>query len=180
MPRTKEIILGVTGSIAAYKACELINRLKKRKVNVTAVMTKEAQEFITPLTLQTLSENKVICDLFSLPENVNPLHISLAKRCDLVLIAPACANTIAKLACGIADDALTCLCLSTRAPILICCAMNENMFKHKVTQENITRLKRIGYRFLGPVKGHLVCGDEGIGHLAGVEDIVREALKILK
>jgi phosphopantothenoylcysteine decarboxylase/phosphopantothenate--cysteine ligase len=176
----KEVILGVTASIAAYKACEIINRLKKRRVNVTVVMTKEAQEFITPLTLQTLSANKVIGDLFALPENVNPLHISLAERADLVLIAPATANIVAKLAAGIADDALTCLCLSTRAPIVICCAMNEKMFKHKITQENIARLKKAGYRFIGPTKGRLVCGGEGIGHLAEVEEIVREALKALK
>ena len=180
MPKPKEVILGVTGSIAAYKACEIINQLKRRKINVTVVMTKEAQEFITPLTLQTLSENRVICDLFSLPENVSPLHVSLAKRCDLVLIAPASANIIAKLACGTADDVLSCLCLSTRAPILICPAMNENMFEHKITQENIARLKKTGYYFLGPVKGHLVCGDRGVGHLAKPEDIVREALGLLR
>ena len=180
MAKSKEIILGVTGSIAAYKSCGIINRLRKRKVNVTAVMTKEAQEFITPLTLQTLSANKVICDLFSLPENVNPAHISLAKKCDLVLIAPASANIIAKLAAGIADDVLTCLCLSTRAPIVLCPAMNEKMFKHPITQANLTRLKKAGYYFVGPTKGHLVCGDRGVGHLATVDEIIKQALRLLK
>lgn len=180
MSKAKEVILGVTGSIAAYKACEIINRLRKRKANITAVMTKEAQEFITPLTLQSLSANKVICQLFSLADNVSPTHISLAGRADLVLIAPASANIIAKLAAGIADDTLSCLCLSTHAPIVVCPAMNEKMFKHKITQDNIARLKRIGYRFIGPRKGHLICGGQGLGHLADVEEIVREVVKILK
>ncbi len=180
MSRAKQVILGVTGSIAAYKACEIINRLKKQKIDVTAVMTKEAREFITPLTLQTLSANRVICDLFTLEANINPAHITLAQGCNLVLIAPATAQIIAKLAAGFADDTLTALALSTSAPILLCPAMNEKMFRHQITQENIARLKKIGYRFIGPSKGHLVCGDEGIGHLAGVEEIVQQAVKILR
>ncbi len=180
MNRSKEVILGITASIAAYRACDIINRLKERRINVTCVITKDAEEFITPLTLETLSANKVIRDLFALPDNINPVHISLAKRCSLVLIAPATADIIAKLACGIADDVLSCLCLSTRAPVLICPAMNEAMFKHKITQENIARLKKIGYRFVGPRRGHLVCGGEGIGHLADVSEIVQEVLKRLR
>ena len=180
MPKSKEVILGVTGSIAAYKACEIINCLKARRINITAVMTKEAQAFITPLTLQSLSANKVICDLFSLPDNLSPAHISLAERGDLVLIAPASANIIAKLAGGIADDTLSCLCLSTHAPIVICPAMHEGMFKHKITQENIGRLKKMGYRFIGPIKGHLVSGAKGIGHLAEVDRIVKEVMQILR
>jgi phosphopantothenoylcysteine synthetase/decarboxylase len=180
MAKLKEVVLGVTGSIAAYKACEIINQLNRRKVNVTVAMTKEAAEFITPLTLQTLSANRVVCDLFSLPGNVSPAHISLAQKCDLVLIAPASANIIAKLACGIADDVLGCLCLSTAAPILICPAMNEKMYRHKITQENIARLKKIGYHFVAPRRGHLVCGGEGIGHLADTEQILQQALRILR
>jgi phosphopantothenoylcysteine decarboxylase/phosphopantothenate--cysteine ligase len=180
MSKTKEIILGVTGSIAAYKACEIINRLKKLKINVTVVMTKDAEEFITPLSLQTLSGNKVIRELFALPDNIEPLHISLAQRCDLLLIAPATANIIAKLAAGIADDALTALAISTRAPIMLCPAMNENMFKHKITRENIARLKKAGYRFVGPKTGHLVCGEKGIGHIADVQTIVSETMRALR
>lgn len=180
MSKPKEVILGVTGSIAAYKACELINHLRKRRINVTVVMTREANEFITPLTLQALSGNKVIGDLFALPENVTPAHISLAEKAQLILLAPATANIIAKLAAGIADDTLTALCLSTQAPIIICPAMNEAMFKHKITRENVARLKRIGYRFIGPAKGHLVCGGEGLGHLAGIEEIIKGALKALR
>ena len=175
----KQVILGVTGSIAAYKACELINRLKRRGIRVTVVMTKEAEEFITPLTLQALSANKVIRSLFALTENVNPAHISLAQRADLVLIAPATANIVAKLAAGLSDDALSALVLSTRAPIVLCCAMNEQMFKHKITRQNLARLKKAGYRFIGPRKGRLVCGGEGMGHLANVDEIVRQTLKIL-
>jgi len=189
--KAKKVILGVTGSIAAYKACEIINRLRERRINVTVVMTKEAQKFITPLTLQTLSANKVICDLFTLApldnryltglaDNINPTHISLAQACDLILIAPATANIIAKLAAGLADEVLTALCLSTPAPIVLCGAMNERMFKHKITQQNLARLEKLGYRFIGPRRGHLVCGDEGVGHLASVEEIVKEVLKILK
>lgn len=180
MIKKKEIILGVTGSIAAYKACEIINRLKERSVSVTVVMTKDAEEFIAPLSLQSLSGNKLVRSLFDLADNINPAHICLAKRADLVLIAPATANIIAKLTAGIADDTLTCLCLSTSAPIVICPAMNEKMFKHKITQDNISKLKKIGYRFVGPRKGHLVCGEEGIGHLAEVGRIVQQTLKALK
>ncbi len=180
MIKKKEVILGVTGSIAAYKACEVINRLRERGANVTVVMTKDAEEFITPLTLQSLSGNKLIRSLFELPDNINPSHICLAQKASLVLIAPATANVIAKLSAGIADDALSCLCLSTSAPIIICPAMNEKMFKHKITQGNISRLKKTGYSFVGPKKGHLVCGGRGIGHLAEVEKIVQQTLKALK
>ncbi|MBU4140530.1 MAG: phosphopantothenoylcysteine decarboxylase [Candidatus Omnitrophica bacterium] len=180
MSKPKEVILGVTGSIAAYKACELINRLKRRRINVSVVMTKEAEEFITPLTLQALSANKVIRSLFALTENVSPAHISLAQRAGLVLIAPATANIVAKLAAGLADDVLSALVLSTRAPVVLCCAMNEEMFKHKITQQNIARLKKIGYRFIGPRKGRLVCGGEGMGHLAKVEEIVEQVVAALK
>ncbi|MFC1699186.1 flavoprotein [Candidatus Omnitrophota bacterium] len=180
MSQHKEVILGVTGSIAAYRAAEIINRLRARKIKVSVVMTKDAQEFITPLTLQTLSGNKVTTDLFTLPDNLEPLHISLAKRCDLVLIAPATANIIAKLAVGLADDALSCLCLSTPAPIVICGAMNQRMFAHQMTQRNIARLKKAGYHFVGPKTGHLVCGDKGLGHIADTAEIVTAVLKLLK
>ena len=178
--KSKNVVLGVTGSIAAYKACEIINRLRERGINIFVVMTKEAESFIAPLSLQALSGNKVVRDLFALPENMDPLHISLAQKADLVLIAPATANIIAKLACGLADDALTSIVLSTSASIVVCGAMNERMFKHKITQENIARLKKIGYRFIGPSRGHLVCGARGLGHLARVEDIVREVIRILR
>ncbi len=175
----KEVVLGVTASIAAYKACEIINALKKKRINITAVMTKDAEEFITPLTLQSLTGQKVIRNLFALPDNMNPLHITLAKKCDALVIAPATMNIIGKLASGIADDALSALAFSTRAPVLIAPAMNEFMYTHKTTQENISRLKKNGVRFIGPKRGHLVCGDKGIGHIADVDEIVSAVLKVL-
>lgn len=179
MTQHKRIALGVTGSIAAYKACEIISRLRDKQIDVSVIMTKEAQEFITPLTLQILSGNKVICGLFALPDNMSPAHISLARQIDLLLIAPATANVIAKLAAGIADDALTCLALSVTVPVVICPAMNERMFQHKLTQRNVTCLKEAGCRFVGPERGRLVCGGEGLGHLAKVETIVQEVVTIV-
>ena len=175
----KEVVLGISASIAAYKACEIINALKKKQINVTVVMTKDAEEFITPLTLQSLSGQKVIRSLFALADNMNPLHITLAKKCDALVIAPATMNIIGKLASGIADDALSALAFSTRAPLIIAPAMNENMYMHKTTQENISKLKKKGVHFIGPKRGHLVCGDKGIGHIADLDEIVSAVLKVL-
>jgi len=176
----KEIIIGVTGSIAAYKACDIINGLKKTGFNVIPVMTKEAHNFIAPLTLQSLSGNKVFSDMFAPPAGWDPLHISLADRADLVLVAPSSANILGKLACGICDDLLTSTIISTKAKILHAPAMNNNMYANKAVQENIIKLKARGQLFIGPIKGHLVCGTEGIGHLAKVEDIIKEVKRLLK
>lgn len=176
----KPILLGVTGSIAAYKACEIITALRKDSFDVTVLLTREGKEFITPLTMQTLSGNKVFIDMFELPDRWNPVHTSLADRAGLILIAPASANIIGKLASGICDDILTCTIFATKAPVLIAPAMNEKMYKHKIVQGNIEKLKEAGYRFIGPVKGRLACGHEDIGHLAFVADIVNEAKRLLK
>ncbi len=176
----KSIIIGITGSIAAYRACDIITSLKKDGCDVTAILTKEGREFITPLTLQTLTGNKVFMDMFELPEKWNPVHTSLAERANLVLIAPASANVIGKLANGICDDMLTCVLFATGAPVLIAPAMNERMYKHRIVQDNIAKLKRIGYSFIGPIKGRLACGHEDIGHIAEVSDIVKEAKRLLK
>lgn len=178
--KRRHIVIGITGSIAAYKACEVITKLKRAGFDISCVMTEDAKNFITPLTLQTLSSNKVMTDMFELPDIWNPLHISLAKRADLILIAPASADIIGKLANGICDELLTCVVLATRAKVLIAPAMNENMYEHKIVQENIERLKKIGYRFIGPVKGRLADGAIGIGHLADVGKIVGEVTKALK
>ena len=178
--KKRGIILGVTGGIAAYKACDIINRLKGLRYIVTVVMTEEAQHFITPLTLQSLSGNKVITGMFELPDNYDPLHTSLADRADLILVAPATANIIGKIAGGICDDILTCTILAAKAPVLIAPAMNDKMYRHKAVQENIKRLKSWGYRFVGPETGHLVCGYRGIGHLSGINAIIRELRKALK
>jgi len=178
--KAKTIILGITGSIAAYKACELTGLLKREGFDVRALLTKEAKEFVTVTTLQTLSQNKVITDMFEIPDEWNPAHVSLAQAADLILIAPATANVIAKLASGICDDILTCAVFASAAPVLIAPAMNDKMYGHRITQENMEKLKKIGYRFIGPVKGHLACGCEAMGHIADLRDIVTAVKRLVK
>ncbi len=172
-----EIVLGVTGSIGAYKAADLVRRLREQGCSVTCVMTKEAREFIAPLTLEVLSERPTYTDLFAGHE-LHVVHTKLADQANLVLIAPATANVIGKLAHGIADDLLTCLVLATRAPRLVAPAMNVHMYSHPVVQENIRTLRRLGFRFVGPAVGSLACGYEAIGHLAEVDEIVKAALQL--
>ena len=174
------VILGITGSIAAYKACDIISVFRKEEIDVQAVLTKEAQEFITPLAVQTLSRNKVITDMFALPEKWDPIHTSIAERAALILIAPATANIIGKLANGICDDILTCIVFATKAPVLIAPAMNEKMYKHEIVQANITKLKAVGYRFIGPIKGYLACGHVDTGHIAETAGIIQEVKRLLK
>ena len=178
--KQKTIIVGITGSIAAYKACDLVSRLKKKGHNIICVMTREAEEFITPLTLETLSENKTYRDMFKLPEKRNAVHVSLAKIADMIVISPATANIIGRLASGICDDLLTSTVISSKSPILIAPAMNDNMYKHKITQRNIGELKKIGYKFVDPIRGHLACGYVGLGHIADLGQIIKEIDKILK
>jgi len=174
----KTIVLGVTGSIAAYKAADIVSRMTKKGYDVFVVMTKDAAEFITPLTLQTLSGNKVYSEMFESPEEWDVKHVSLAKRADLILIAPATANIIGKLACGIYDDLLSCTVAASEAPVLIAPAMNDRMYKNKITQGNITRLKKAGYKFVGPKVGRLACGDLAMGCLADADDIIKECDKL--
>lgn len=176
----KTIVLGVTGSIAAYKACEITSLLKKEGFDVRVLLTKEAKEFVTPLSLQTLSQNKVVSDMFEIPEEWNPVHTALAQKADLIVIAPASANIIAKIASGICDDILTCTVFASAAPVLIAPAMNEKMYRHPITQENIAKLTKIGYHFIGPIKGHLACGCEDIGHIAEIPGIVKEVKRLAK
>lgn len=174
------VVLGVTGSIAAYKACEIISTLKKSSIDVEVILTKEGSKFVAPLTFQTLSQNKVLTDMFEAPDEWNPAHAALADRADAVLIAPATANIIGKLASGICDDMLTCVTLASKAKVLIAPAMNGNMYRQKAVQENIAKLKSFGYKFIGPIEGHLACGRNDIGHIADVKDIVAEAKRLLK
>ena len=176
----KEILLGVTASIASYKSCDIIRALKEEGLEVTVIMSEDAKEFITPLSLAALSRNKVYSQMFADPGAWDIEHISLADKADLVLIAPATANIINKIACGICDDLLSCAVLATKAPILLAPAMNTNMYENKITQENIAKLKKIGYKFIGPEKGKLATGKIGLGRLAAVEDIVKEVKKILR
>ena len=175
----KTIILGVTGGIAAYKAVELLRLLTKAGADVHVVMTRSAQEFVTPLTFQTLSHNPVHTELFNLIAEQEIGHISLADQADLFVIAPATANIIGKLACGIADDMLTTTVMATKAPILVAPAMNVNMYRNAIYQENEERLRRHGFLFVEPVKGELACGWEGEGKLQTPEVIFAEAVKAL-
>jgi phosphopantothenoylcysteine decarboxylase/phosphopantothenate--cysteine ligase len=179
MSDAKTIVLGVCGSIAAYKAADLTSRLAKRGFDVHVVMTTSATEFVTPLTFQTLSRNPVTTSVFDEKESWHPGHIDLADRAQLLLIAPATANIIAKLANGIADDALTSIALASLAKILIAPAMNGKMWEHVATQENVAKLRARGAEFIGPEEGLLACGYEGLGRLWNVEDIADRAEKIL-
>lgn len=182
MSKTKKIVLGVTGSIAAHKAADLTSLLTKAGCNVRVVMTADAQRFITALPFKTLSRNPVVTDLYDEEEAWKPTHITLADEADLMLIAPATANVIARLAHGIADDALTCiaLALNPKAKILIAPAMNGKMWLHAATQTNVATLKKRGAQFIGPDEGMLSCGYEGVGRLWPVEEIAKRALKLLQ
>jgi phosphopantothenoylcysteine synthetase/decarboxylase len=176
----KTIVLGVTGSIAAYKSAELVSQLCKQGHEVFVVMTRRATEFITPLTLATLSRNPVLCDLSE--ENAGawkPGHIELADRANLLLIAPASANTLARLAHGFADDVLGSVALATRAPLLIAPAMNGKMWDHPTAKLNVETLRARGAAFVGPAEGMLACGYEGLGRLAEVTEIIASVEKIL-
>ena len=171
----KCVVLGVTGSIAAYKSAELASLLVKQGHEVFVVMTQDATEFISPLTLQTLSKNPVMTTFYDEKENWRPGHIDLADRAHLLLIAPATAHIIAELAHGLAGHPLTAIALATRAPILIAPAMNGKMWQHPATQENLEKLKTRGVEFVGPEEGMLACGYEGLGRLWKVNDIAFRA-----
>ena len=180
MSAANKIILGVTGSIAAHKAADLASLLTKAKCDVRVVMTADAQRFITPLPFKTLTRQPVVTDLYDEDEGWKPTHIELADAADLLLIAPATANVIAKLAHGLADDALTCiaLALNPKAKILIAPAMNGKMWRHPATQANVKILKQRGAEFIGPAEGLLSCGYEGIGRLWPVEKIAARAVRL--
>jgi len=177
MTNAPEIVLGVTGSIGAYKTGDLIRQLRDGGYGVTCVLTQRATKFISPTTLQALSERKAYTDLFD-PESPQIVHTTLADRARAVLVAPATANIIGKFANGLADDLLSCILLATRAKLLFAPAMNVHMWQHPTVQRNVQTLKRLGVRFVGPDVGKLACGYEAIGHLAETEEIMR-ALKQL-
>ena len=174
-----KIVLGVTGSIAAYKAVHLLRELVKGGKEVVVVLTTNAKRFISPLTFEALSGNKVIDDLFPEPSSPEIAHTSLADSCDLLVVAPATANIIGKFASGIADDFLSTFFLSTDAPVIIAPAMNHRMYAHPVVQENIERLKKLGVVFVEPEEGYLACGAEGKGRLASPERIASVCFDIL-
>ena len=179
MLKDKTVVIGVSGGIAVYKTLDVISRLRKLGVNVNVIMTKSATEFVTPLSFQSLSQNYVVCDMFEDPKTWDVEHISLAKRADVFLIAPATANAIGKIANGIADDMLTTTVMATKAKVLIAPAMNTNMYENPILQKNINTLKELGYNFVEPESGRLACGDTGKGKLASPEIIVDEVVKLL-
>jgi phosphopantothenoylcysteine decarboxylase/phosphopantothenate--cysteine ligase len=175
----REIVLGVTGGIAAYKSAEIVSRLRHSGANVHVIMTRNATEFIAPLTFQTLSANQVVTDTFEAPEYWNVEHVALAKLADIFVVAPATANILAKMASGIADDMLSTTLLATKAQILVAPAMNTGMWTAPATQNNVKVLKERGVRMIGPESGMLACGDEGAGRMSEPETIVGEICRIL-
>ena len=179
MLKGKTIVIGVSGGIAVYKVCDVVSRLKKLSANVHVIMTKSAAEFVTPLTFQSLSQNYVVSDMFEEPKTWDVEHISLAKKADVFLIAPATANIIGKMACGISDDMLSTTVMATKGKVLIAPAMNTNMYENPIVQRNIDTLKALNYEFIEPESGRLACGDIGKGKLATPENIVKSVVEAL-
>lgn len=179
MKDKKCVVVGVSGGVAVYKALDVISRLRKKDVEVHVIMTKSATEFVTPLSFQSLSQNMVITDMFAEPKAWEIQHISLAKKADLMLIVPATANIIGKVANGIADDMLSTTIMATKVPVVFCPAMNTNMYENPIVQRNISLLKELGYEFIEPASGRLACGDEGKGKLQDTEIIAEETLRRL-
>jgi phosphopantothenoylcysteine synthetase/decarboxylase len=182
MAKARNIVLGVTGSIAAYKAAELTSLLTKQGFDVHVIMTADALRFITPLAFKTLSRHPVVTDLYDEEEGWQPTHIKLADEADLLLIAPATAHTLARLALGLADDALTsmALALNPKAKLLLAPAMNGKMWLHPATRENVATLKARGAEFIGPEEGMLSCGYEGLGRLWPVGEVAARAAEWLR
>lgn len=171
MLKNKNILIGVCGGISAYKVCDLVSRLKKKEANIDIIMTRSSTNFINPLTFQSLSLNKVVSDMFDKPSYLKIDHISLAKKADIFIIAPATANIIGKIANGIADDMLSTTVMATKAPVVLVPAMNSNMYENPILQDNISLLKSYGYIFVDPIDGRLACGDTGKGKMAEPENI---------
>ncbi len=176
----KNIVIGVTGGIACYKSVEIVNQLKKEGYNVEVIMTKSAQKFVTPLTFQTMSGNKVITDMFDKSEKWDTKHISLAKKADLFVVVPATANIIGKMANGLADDMLSTTIMATKSPVLIFPAMNTAMYENSIVQNNIEKLKQFGYHVFDTKSGMLACGDFGLGKLLDWQDIVKKIVDFVE
>lgn len=176
MKKNKNVVFGVTGGIAVYKALDVISALRKKDINVDVIMTKHATEFVNPVTFQALSQNAVSVDMFEEPKEWEIHHISLATKADLLVVAPATANIIGKVANGIADDMLSTTIMATKATVVFAPAMNTNMYTNPIVQENIEKLKKLGYKFIEPASGRLACGTSGKGKLADVETIVDSIL----
>lgn len=179
MGNTPHVVLGVTGSIAAYKAADLVRLMVRRGWEVSVIMTQAAEEFVTPLTFQTLSRHPVGRGLFEEKDGWHPEHVSYADRADVLVIAPCTANVIAKLACGLADDLLSCTALATRAPVVIAPAMNDNMWAHPATRVNIETLTQRGVTFTAVGSGDLACGRKGEGRLVELDKIIDAVAGVL-
>lgn len=176
----KKIVLGISGGIAVYKSCEIVRLLTGEGADVRVVMTRGAQQFVTPMTFQALSKNPVHTDIFDLTQESQMGHIDLADSADLVIVAPATADIIAKAACGICDDLLTTLLCVTRAPVLMAPAMNVHMYENKIVQANIRRLEEHGFKMIGPAEGSLACGYEGMGRLVEAGEVVEEVRRVVQ
>lgn len=179
MLKGKHILIGVSGSIAAYRACDLIERLKEEGALVQCIMTEAAKKFITPETLRALSNRPVYSDLFDEHLFEGPLHTTLAESSDLIVIAPASCHLIARMAVGLCNDLITNVLMAAKKPVLMVPAMNDNMYHHPMTQKNIRKLAAIGYHFLAPEKGQLVCGHYGVGHIASQANIFSRIKELL-
>ena len=175
----KTVVVGVGGSIAAYKAAEVVSQLVQRGARVPVVMTKAATNFVGPLTFQTITRSRVMVDQFDPESVIDATHISLTEKADLVLVAPATANLIAKMAHGLADDMLTSLLLAVRCPVLVAPAMNDRMWEHKAFQKNLAAIKELGHRIIDPREGFLACGTYAVGRLAEPLEIVKEVEGVL-
>ena len=180
MLKDKNIVIGMTGGIACYKVCELITHLVREGANVEVVMTKNATEFITPLTIETLSKHKVISDMFEKKSHVEVEHISLARKADLIVVVPATANIIGKVANGIADDMLSTAIMATPAKVVFAPAMNNEMYNNAIVQDNIAKLKDYGYYFINPIEGNLACGYKAVGKLANKNTIIENIENLLR
>jgi phosphopantothenoylcysteine decarboxylase/phosphopantothenate--cysteine ligase len=180
MLRDKVIVLGVSGSIAAYKAAEIASQLTQAGAKVNVILTEEAVQFISPVTFRAITGRPVVIEMFDLDSEFSIEHVSLAKAADVVVIAPATANIIAKLASGIADDMLCCTVLATKAPVIIAPAMETNMYNNQVTQDNLSKLKARNFVIIGPAIGWLASGKEGLGRLADINDIMRSIQQVVE
>lgn len=174
------VILGVSASIAAYTACDLARELRTKGAKVVPVLSRDAHHFVTPLSLESVCNHEVYQDFFQVPGRPKPIHIELAKAADVLVVAPASADILARLSLGLADDIITCVALATEAAIIVAPAMNDKMLAHPATREHLARLKERGVQIIDPVVGELVCTGQAMGHIADKSVIVAAVLAALK
>lgn len=177
--KNKTVLLVITGSIAAYKIPDLIQTLREEGVRVVSVLTEAAKKFVTPLVVRAVSGEAVYDDFFTVHSPYDVIHTSLAELADLILVAPASANFIARIAAGLANDLASSIILAADRPVLLAPAMNDQMYRNSLTQENIQKLKKLGFQFTDPIEGHLICGKEALGHISEPETIIDRVVEIL-